>query len=100
METNGLITVTESGEYSVNDEYTDGGGASTTGAAGGPPSSGQPAAQVSTSTAASTTTAGGVNSHLDSWFDTHAMTREDVLVLAAIIQLVGWVALLYIEVQR
>lgn len=42
---------------------------------------------------------GALNSHLDSFFQNHAMTREDVLVVAAVVQLVAWSALLYLEVS-
>lgn len=38
-------------------------------------------------------------SHLDSFFAQSAWTREDVLVVAAVVQLVAWTALLYIEVN-
>ncbi len=53
-------------------------------------------------TASVTSTSGGqpVNSHLDSFFETSALTREDVLVLASLVQLVAWMALLYLEVTE
>lgn len=41
-----------------------------------------------------------IDSHLDSFFATHAITREDVMVVAASIQLVMWVSLLYLEVSK
>lgn len=40
-----------------------------------------------------------VHSHLDSFFDQSGWTREDVMVLAALVQLLAWGSLLYIEVK-
>lgn len=40
-----------------------------------------------------------VHSHLDSFFDQSGWTREDVLVVAAIVQLLAWSLLLYLEVS-
>jgi hypothetical protein len=45
-----------------------------------------------------TTSSAELESHLDSFFDDSGWTREDVLVLAAAVQLGMWVALLYLEV--
>lgn len=45
-------------------------------------------------------TVANVDSHLDSFFATHGVTREDVMVLAAAVQLGMWVALLYLEVSQ
>ena len=42
----------------------------------------------------------GVNSHLDSFFQSSALTREDVLVVAAVVQMLAWAALLYLEVNK
>jgi len=53
-----------------------------------------------TSTAGEQPVTGEVNSHLDSFFQSHALTREDVLVLAAFVQLLAWAALLYLEVNE
>jgi len=39
-------------------------------------------------------------SHLDSFFDGSRWTREDVMVVAATIQIVMWLALLYVEVKH
>lgn len=39
-------------------------------------------------------------SHLDSFFATTGWTREDVLVVAAVVQLGMWLALLYLEVNE
>lgn len=41
-----------------------------------------------------------VNSHLDSVFDASGWTRDDVMVVAAAIQLLAWAALLWVEVNR
>ncbi|MCU4716863.1 hypothetical protein [Halapricum hydrolyticum] len=38
-------------------------------------------------------------SHLDSFFEGSQWTREDVMVVAASIQIVMWLALLYVEVK-
>lgn len=38
-------------------------------------------------------------SHLDSFFASSGWTREDVMVVAAGVQLLMWVALLYLEVS-
>lgn len=98
MQATGLIHETESGQYHVASQYQ------TTGApsgAGAGSSGGQGGVSVTSSTSSmDPTPAASINSHLDSWFQTHAMTREDVLVLASVVQLLGWMALLYIEVQR
>lgn len=40
-----------------------------------------------------------IDSHLDSFFQSHAVTREDVLVLAGVFQAAMWLALLYLEVS-
>lgn len=40
-----------------------------------------------------------IDSHLDSWFATHAVTREDVLVLVGVFQAAMWLALLYLEIS-
>ena len=39
-------------------------------------------------------------SHLDSFFASSGWTREDVMVVAAGVQLLMWVALLYLEVTE
>jgi hypothetical protein len=53
-----------------------------------------------TSTAAEESAVAEVNSHLDSFFAESALTREDVLVVAAVLQLLAWAALLYLEVNE
>lgn len=40
----------------------------------------------------------GLESHLDSFFNASGWTREDVLVIAAALQIGLWLALLYLEV--
>ena len=39
-------------------------------------------------------------SHLDSFFASSGWTREDIMVVAAGVQLLMWVALLYLEVTE
>jgi hypothetical protein len=53
-----------------------------------------------TSTSSEESAVAGVNSHLDSFFSTSALTREDVLVVAAVVQTLAWVVLLYLEVRE
>ncbi|WP_336001451.1 hypothetical protein [Halorientalis halophila] len=69
----------------------------------GPPGSESPAQQapagVDSSVAVGQIGGETVNSHLDSFFDSSGWTREDVLVVAAGVQLVAWAALLYLEVN-
>jgi len=95
----GLITVSDSGEYSISDQYQTTDAPSGAPAAATQPTS-QAAADVEVSTTTTPTSAGVVDSHLDSFFAESAWTREDVLVLAALVQLLGWAALLYLEVNR
>lgn len=45
-------------------------------------------------------TIASIDSHLDSWFETHAMTREDVVLAIGLVQTGMWVALLYLELQE
>jgi hypothetical protein len=103
----GLVHEAPNGQYQITDQYQTadspagaggnngyGATATTTAAAGG-------GLETSTSTtAASGSVAGGVDSHLDSFFQSHALTREDVLVLAAGAQIVLWLMLLYLEVSE
>ncbi|MGB9987316.1 hypothetical protein [Salarchaeum japonicum] len=44
--------------------------------------------------------AASLDSHLDSFFDASGWTREDVMVVAAGIQILMWMALLYLEVSE
>ncbi len=100
----GLVHETEDGPQ-VSNAYT----ATDTAPTGGN-SSGAVAAtaggQTTDTTASVTSTTGGqtvigeVDSHLDSFFAGTAWTREDVLVLASLVQLVAWMALLYLEVNE
>jgi len=46
------------------------------------------------------TTNVGLESHLDSFFNSSGWTREDVLVIAAALQIGLWLALLYLEVTE
>lgn len=39
-------------------------------------------------------------SHFDSFFATSGWTREDVLMVAGLVQVAAWVALLYLEVSE
>ncbi|MFD1588715.1 hypothetical protein ACFR9U_17185 [Halorientalis brevis] len=68
-----------------------------------PTGSGSPAQQapsgVDSSVNVGQTGGKTVNSHLDSFFDQSGWTREDVLVVAAMVQLLAWSVLLYLEVS-
>lgn len=55
---------------------------------------------VGTGSPEMTTTGQDVESHLDSFFNRSGWTREDVLVIAASVQIAMWVALLYLEVTE
>ncbi|GAA0648758.1 hypothetical protein [Salarchaeum japonicum] len=44
--------------------------------------------------------AASIDSHLDSFFSGSGWTREDIMVVAAGIQILMWTALLYLEVQK
>lgn len=80
----GLVHESASGQYTITDQYQ---------ATGAPAAPGQPAQHGGpvggVDTSASTTAAGDpgavatVDSHLDSFFESHALTREDVMVVAA-----------------
>ena len=63
---------------------------------GGQGSQGGLNTQVNQAQAGQTT----VHSHLDSFFVQSGWTREDVLVVAALIQLIAWLLLLYMEANR
>jgi hypothetical protein len=55
-----------------------------------------------TTTAATSTqgVAGAVDSRLDSFFRRSTLTREDVLVIGAVFQVLAWMLLLYLEVTE
>lgn len=89
MLNSGLLHQSDSGEYSITDTYT------TTDSDGAAPSAGG----VSTTTTTGEVGEQTVNSHLDSWFSARGYTREDVLVVAAVVQMLAWAALLYLEVS-
>lgn len=100
----GLVHETESGPqvsnaYTATDTSQTGGNSSSevTVTAGG--SSTNAEASV-TSTAGEPSVDATVNSHLDSFFATSALTREDVLVVASVVQMFAWGALLYLEVNE
>jgi hypothetical protein len=58
-----------------------------------------PSGNLSTTTNTAEVGQQSVHSHLDSFFDGSGWTREDVLVVAAVVQLLAWGALLYMEVS-
>lgn len=95
----GLVHETESGPQ-VTAAYT----ATTADDLSGGNSTGSTAANADTAAAVTSTGDPGafaaVDSHLDSFFAGSGWTREDVLVVAALVQLVAWSILLYNEVVR
>ena len=64
-----------------------------------------PQGLVEYTTTGSEAQAGGLDtdlevSHLDSFFAGTGWTREDILTLAAMIQVLAWLSLLYLEVSK
>jgi hypothetical protein len=99
----GLVHETEDGPqvstaYTATDTAPTGGNSSGAVAATAGGQSTDTTASV-TSTSGDPTVDAAVNSHLDSFFATSALTREDVLVVAAVVQMLAWGALLYLEVS-
>jgi|GEM_PF-5008029 len=101
----GLVTDTEDGPqvsntYTATDTALAGGNSegAVTATAGGP--STETAASVTSTSGGQQAVVGEVNSHLDSFFATSALTREDVLVVAAVVQMLAWAMLLYLEVNE
>lgn len=45
------------------------------------------------------TTVEDFDSHLDSFFESSNWTREDVMVVAALLQIIAWASLLWLEVR-
>lgn len=78
------------------------GGLTTTGASDSEPTGGNNSngnGSSDGSTLETDVSVSGVDSHLDSFFEASNWTREDVMVIAAGIQVATFLALLYVEAQ-
>jgi len=98
----GLVHQTADGPQ-VTAAHTAGAGGPTGGNSQGPTATATSAtggAEASVTDTSDPTAIGAVDSHLDSFFEQHALTRNDVVVLLGIVQSVAWLTLLYLEVSN
>lgn len=90
----GLVSETSGGQWRVMDDLTASGGQS---GGNSNPASGGPG--LDTDVNVEGTEFASIDSHLDSFFKTHAVTREDVTVVLGLFQALMWIALIYLEVS-
>lgn len=97
MQGGGLIHETSSGDYHIANAYTTSGASDPNSASGGNAATGS---ATGGGVDVGVDVTGSVDSHLDSFFATHAVTRDDVLVLAGVLNVALFLTLLYVEVAR